>query len=265
MGVRLDMMRPRGNTEVLPCMYHTHGGGMAFLTAGAGPMRNHQMSVAARGICVIAVEFRNSAGGLAYGPNAPPAPFPAGINDCMTGLVHIYENKARLRISTIVTSGESGGGNLCVALALLAKRQGRHDLIDGVYACCPFVSGSYTTPPPSLLSFAENDYRDEMSRFGGMCVSIYTSGQACDDPIAWPLKASVEDLEGLPPTVISVNEVDPLRDEGLELYRLLRRAGVTARATVVIGTGHAQDLGGTSCSAPFIAAGVLDSLCAFVK
>jgi len=45
------------------------------------------------------------------------------------------------------------------------------------------------------------------------------------DPLAWPAFASEDDVRGLPPTVISVNECDPLRDEGIEFYRLLLRAG----------------------------------------
>ena len=47
---------------------------------------------------------------------------------------------------------------------------------------------------------------------------------------------------GLPPHVISVNEIDPLRDEGLLYYRRLVRAGVPAVGRIVAGTGHGCDL-----------------------
>ena len=43
------------------------------------------------------------------------------------------------------------------------------------------------------------------------------------DPLAWPGFATDDDVKGLPPTVISVNECDPLRDEGIGFYRLLIR------------------------------------------
>ena len=58
------------------------------------------------------------------------------------------------------------------------------------------------------------------------------------NPLAWPGFAREEDVRGLAPTVISVNECDPLRDEGIEFYRLLLRAGVAARCRQVMGTIH---------------------------
>ena len=56
-----------------------------------------------------------------------------------------------------MVSGESGGGNLTLATALKAKREGRLDRIDGVYAQCPYISGLYATQPPELPSLTEND------------------------------------------------------------------------------------------------------------
>lgn len=52
----------------------------------------------------------------------------------------------------------------------------------------------------------------------------------------------MEDLQGLPPHVISVNELDPLRDEGLAFHRRLVAAGVSSVARTVIGTSHAGDM-----------------------
>ena len=62
------------------------------------------------GMVVVGVEFRNGGGKLGNHP------FPAGLNDCMSGLQWTFNNKAALRISTIVVSGESGGGNLTLAV-----------------------------------------------------------------------------------------------------------------------------------------------------
>jgi len=51
--------------------------------------------------------------------------------------------------------------------------------------------------------------------------------------------ATDEELSGLPPHIISVNELDPLRDEGLMYYRRLLAAGVPAAGRVVVGSCHA--------------------------
>ena len=60
--------------------------------------------------------------------------------------------------------------------------------------------------------------------------------------MCWPYQSSLIDLAGLPPHVISVNELDPLHDEGLAFYRRLLAAGVPAIGRTVNGTCHAGDL-----------------------
>ena len=62
------------------------------------------------------------------------------------------------------------------------------------------------------------------------------------NPLAWPGFATEDDVRGLVPTMISVNECDPLRDEGVNFYRLLLRAGVDARCRQVMGTIHGTEI-----------------------
>ena len=62
------------------------------------------------------------------------------------------------------------------------------------------------------------------------------------NPLAWPGFATIEDVRGLPEIVISVNECDPLRDEGINFYRLLLAAGVPAQCRQVMGTIHATEI-----------------------
>ena len=74
-------------------------------------------------------------------------------------------------------------------------------------------------------------------------VRVYDSELAnANNPLAWPLQASVEDLQGLPPHVLSMNELDPLRDEGIAFLRKLQAAEVSAVGRVVLGTSHAADV-----------------------
>ena len=220
----------------MPAILHIHGGGMAIMEASSTGYTRWRDELASTGMVVVGVEFRNAAGKLG------PFPFPAGLNDCFSGLQWTHENRDRLGISKIVISGESGGGNLSLATTLKAKGEGVLDMIDGVYAQCPYISGAYADKDPALPSLYENDdYFLNCSMMGSM-VRMYSPDAADDtNPLAWPYHASVEDLAGLPPHVISVNELDPLRDEGLAYFRKLLAAGSPATSRTVNGTVHAGD------------------------
>jgi len=220
-----------------PGVLHLHGGGMVMLEA-AGPTyggwRDH---LAASGLVVVGVEFRNGAG------KHGPYPFPAGLDDCTAGLRWVLDRKAELGISTLIVSGESGGGNLTLATALRAKREGIADGIAGVYAMCPFISNAWAAPTPELTSLVENDgYFLEVAMMGALAKVYDPSGEHVTDPLAWPLHAAVDDLTGLPPHVISVNQLDPLRDEGLLYARKLLDAGVPVVSRTVNGTCHAGEM-----------------------
>jgi len=68
------------------------------------------------------------------------------------------------------------------------------------------------------------------------------------NPLAWPSFAGVDDVTGFPRTVISVNECDPLRDEGINFYRLLLQAGVPARCRQMMGTSHGTEIFAIACA-----------------
>jgi acetyl esterase/lipase len=234
----LHVIRP-DNDDILPCVYYIHGGGMAQLSAFYGNYRAWGRMIAAKGVTVVMVEFRNS-----VVPSKVPeiAPYPAGLNDCVSGLKWTHENASLLKIDPkqIVVAGESGGGNLTLATGLKLKKEGSLNLVKGFYALCPYIAGMW--PDDRLPSSYENEgiFLSLHSNWGAMSYGIdaYNAG----DPMAWPLFATKEDVEGFPPTVISVNECDPLRDEGIAFYRLLLSAGVAARGRVVLGTMHGAEI-----------------------
>jgi len=135
-----------------------------------------------------------------------------------------------------------------LATAILARREGRVDQIDGVFAQCPYVSNAYAEarapggPPSGLASLVENDGYFVATDNMALLAHLYDPGGAHrTDPLAWPLHATLDDLRGLPPHLITVNELDPLRDEGLLYYRKLLAAGVPAVGRVLTGTCHAGD------------------------
>lgn len=235
--IDLYVHRPNTSDGPMPAVVHTHGGGMVIAAAADPNYQRWRDELAAAGLVVVGVEFRNGAGKLGNHP------FPAGLNDCASGLQWTFDNKNELGISNIVVSGESGGGNLSLATALKARRDGRLEQVDGVYAQCPYISNAYAAGDPLLPSLVENDGYFLSSEMMVPLAKIYDpSGAHATNPLAWPYYATLEDLESLPPHVISVNELDPLRDEGLSYFRKLLTAGVSAASRTVNGTCHAGDL-----------------------
>lgn len=236
--VKIRFVRPQTD-EPVPCVYYIHGGGMMVFSCFDGNYRAWSKIIAANGVAVAMVDFRNC-----LTPSSAPevAPFPAGLNDCASGVRWLAANADALGIDPdrIIIAGESGGGNLTIATGLKLKQDGDLGLVSGLYPLCPYIAGSW--PRPEFPSSSENN---------GILIGLHTNRGAMaygieelekKNPLAWPLFASEDDVAGLPPTMISVNECDPLRDEGVAFYRLLLKAGVNARCREVRGTCHGAEI-----------------------
>jgi acetyl esterase len=241
--INLRLIRPVGD-EIPACVYYIHGGGMAAMSCYDGNYAAWGRIIAAQGVAVAMIDFRNS-----ISPSSVPevAPYPAGLDDCVSGLEWLAANATGLGIdrSRIVVAGESGGGNLTLATGLRLKKEGKLGLITGLFALCPYIAGSW--PRPDLPSSTENNgiLLDLHNNRGAVGYGIEEFEQR--NPLAWPGFAGTEDVTGLVPVVISVNECDPLRDEGIEFYRLLLRAGVQARCRQVMGTIHGTEVFPIAC------------------
>jgi acetyl esterase len=241
--VKIQLIQPKSATA-LPCVYYIHGGGMMTMSCYDGNYRAWGKIIAACGVNVAMVDFRNC---VTPSSASEVAPFPAGLNDCVSGLKWVSENAASMNIDQqrIIIAGESGGGNLTLATALKLKQENQLDLIHGLYALCPYIAGSW--PFEESPSSVENNgiLLDLHSNYASMAYGIEEFDK--QNPLAWPSFAKGDDVRGLPPTIISVNECDPLRDEGINFYRLLLRQGVQARCRQVMGTAHATEVFPTIC------------------
>jgi acetyl esterase len=257
--IKIQLIQPE-SAEPLPCVYYIHGGGMMMMSCFDGNYRAWGKIIAAQGVSVAMVDFRN-----AVSPSSAPevAPYPAGLNDCISGLKWVSANASTLNIDPkrIIVAGESGGGNLTLATGLRLKRDQNLDLIQGLYALCPYIAGVW--PLDENPSSTENNgiLLDLHSNYGAMAYGIEELEKR--NPLAWPSFASGEDVRGLPPTVISVNECDPLRDEGVGFYRLLLREGVEARCRQVMGTAHGTEIFPIAC--PEISRDTARNLAAFCR
>jgi len=241
--VKIQFIRP-DNAERLPCVYYIHGGGMAMMSAFDGLYRAWGRIIAAQGVAVAMVDFRN----CVRASSAPEVePFPAGLNDCVSGLrwVHSHADLLKIDPKKIIVAGESGGGNLTLATGMKLKKDNDLGLIKGLYALCPYIAGEW--PQARFPSSTENNgiLLDLHNNRGFMGYGV--EAFKARDPLAWPSFATEEDVKGLPPTVISVNECDPLRDEGIAFYRLLLKAGVPARAHTALGTVHGTEIFAITC------------------
>jgi len=239
--IALHIFRPAGAIGPLPGVVYLHGGGMTILDTDNKVHQQWSRDLAAAGLTVVAVDFRNAwtPGGL--------NPFPAGLDDCAAGIDWVHAHRGELGISKVVLQGESGGANLVLASALKAKREGRLDRIDGVYAMVPYISGGYgwgtARKLTELPSMVENDGHYLNVAMMDLLVTLYDpTGENAENPLAWPYFATEADVAGLPPHVVTVNELDPLRDEGIAYYRLLQRAGVPAVGKVNLGLTHAAEM-----------------------
>lgn len=259
-SVKILFIRPE-SVEPLPLVYYIHGGGMQTMSAFNGIYRSWGRIIAQQGVAVAMVDFRNC---LTPSTALEVEPFPAGLNDCVAGLKYMIGSAADHGVDPehVIVAGESGGGNLTLATGLKLLQDGDIGLIRGLYALCPYIAGSW--PQERFPSTIENNglLLDLHNNRGEMAYGI--EAFEAGNPLAWPSFATEDDVRGLPPTVISVNECDPLRDEGIDFYRLLLRAGVEgARCRQVMGTIHGTEIIAIAC--PDISRNTAADMAAFCR
>ena len=217
---------------------------MATMSCYYGNYQAWGRMIAANGVAVVMIDFRNAVSASSV-PEV--AAYPAGLNDCVSGLNWLISQAEALSIDSkkIIIAGESGGGNLTLATGMTLLKQGQMSLVQGLYALCPYIAGYW--PLPENPSSQENNglLLDLHNNYGRVSYGLEAYEQR--DPLAWPGFAREADVQGLVPTVISVNECDPLRDEGINFYRMLMGAGVTARCRQVMGTIHGTEIFPATC------------------
>jgi acetyl esterase len=240
--VRLTIRRPQKiATNPVPAVVHFHSGGMVILGTDNPMHVTWNEELTRTGLITIAVDFRNAIMPGSYNP------FPAGLEDCASAVRWVHAHRKELGISKIVLQGESGGGNLALAVALKALKEGWVDSIDGVCATQPYISGAYGMPRDwklqELPSLVECDGYLISCVTSALNVRLYDpTGEHSKNPLAWPYWASTKEMMGLPPHLIITNELDPLRDEGNVYYRKLVKAQVRAVAKMNMGVVHEAEL-----------------------
>lgn len=219
-GVPLRIYRPAGTD--LPGVLYLHGGG--FCLGDLNTEHGGAIQVALEiGAVVVSVGYRL----------APEHPYPAGLEDCYVGLLHLA-GLAEVDGARLAVHGQSAGGGLAAATALLARDRGGpalrfqslgipevDDRLETV-SMQQFVATPLWSRPQAVRSW-----------------EMYLGGQEADQYAA-PARAT--DLSGLPPAYVTTMELDPLRDEGILYAMRLLAAGVSVELHSYPGTFHGASL-----------------------
>ncbi|MEU6746212.1 alpha/beta hydrolase [Spirillospora sp. NPDC046719] len=223
--VRTRIIRPKGASGPLPVMFYIHGAGWVFGDEKTHDRLFRELAVGAGAAGVFPVYDR-----------APEARYPTQVEQNYAVGQWVMEHGAEHGLDTtrIAVAGESVGGCMSAVFALMNKQRGGIDLKAQVLLY-PVTNADFGTP--SYLQFAEGYYltRDGMKWFWD---AYAPDPSRRTEVYASPLQASLEELRGLPTTLLITDEADVLRDEGEMYANKLREAGVDVTAVRVAGMVH---------------------------
>jgi acetyl esterase/lipase len=230
--IALTIYTPRYAKGPLPCVYHIHGGG--YVGGSAAQLEPLHRPLAYELECVIvSVDYRL----------APEHRFPAGIEDSYAGLAWTFANAEALSIDTsrVGVMGESAGGGLAAALALLVRDRGEYPLAFQhlIYPMLDDRTCVAAEPNPVAGEFIWTPHNNH---FGWSSLLGQPPGLPGVSPYAAPARAT--NLAGLPPTFIACPTLDLFIDEDIAYATRLLRAGVPVELHVYPGGFHGFDIFG---------------------
>ena len=221
-GVLVRTYTPLEGTRPFPVIVYYHGGG--WVIADLDTYEPSARALAAKtGAIVVSVAYRQ----------APEHPFPNAHEDAFAAYQWVVENASQIggNPSRIATAGESAGGNLAVAVPLMAKERGVQ-LPVHILSVYPIADGDVQSPSYDEYANAKPLNRPLMEWFFNYYMPNW---QTETDPL---ISLTSADLSGLPATTIVNAEIDPLRSEGEELMQAMQAAGVSVEREVYPGVTH---------------------------
>ncbi|WP_030177750.1 alpha/beta hydrolase [Streptomyces sp. NRRL S-813] len=224
-SVRARIVKPAGATGTLPVILYIHGAGWVFGNAHTHDRLVRELAVGADA-AVVFPEYDLS----------PEHRYPVAIEQNYAVARWVVQEGATKGLdgTRLAVAGDSVGGNMSAALTLMAKERGDVSLVQQVLFY-PVTDANFDTP--SYHQFATGYFlrRDGMQWFWDQ----YTTDEAERAQItASPLRATTEQLTGLPPALVITGEADVLRDEGEAYAGKLREAGVPVTAVRFQGIIH---------------------------
>jgi len=212
-NINVRFIRPAGNNAVLPVIYYIHGAGWVFGNAHTHDKLVRELAVRTNSI-VVFPEYTLS----------PEAKYPTAIEQNYSVLQQLPDlaEAKKLDLSRLTVSGDSVGGNMATVMTIMTKQREGIKISQQVLYY-PVTNANFDTE--SYNTFADNYYltKEGMQWFWDK----YTTDENERAEItASPLRATLDQLKGLPAAMILNGEADVLRDEGEAYARKLRDAGV---------------------------------------
>ncbi|WP_410872080.1 alpha/beta hydrolase [Nocardia sp. A7] len=212
------------STEPGPAAIYLHGGGMILGNVGLfdGSVSRY---VSASGTPILSVDYRL----------APEHPHPTPVSDAYDALVWLHEHAADLNVdpARIAVFGDSAGGGLAAAVAILARDRGGPGIARQMLLM-PMLDDRTRTPDPHLAPFVLWSWDDNRT---GWQALLGDAAGGPDTP-AHAAPARVTDPAGLPPAYIEVGQLDIFRDEDLAYALRLSQAGVPVEFHLHTGVPH---------------------------
>ena len=223
--VRVRIVRPQGAVATLPVIVYLHGGGWVLGNARTHDRLVRELAVGAEA-AVAFVEYSRS----------PEVRYPVAIEQAYATARWLVRSGAEIDLDArrIAVAGDSVGGNMAAALALMAKERGDVRFVH-VQMYYPVTDAGMATGSYEHYADGPLITRKAMEWFW----DAYTTDPAQRMEItASPNQATVEQLRGLPPTLLLGAEADVLRDEGEAYAAKLRLAGVEVTTVRYDGICH---------------------------
>ena len=228
--VIVDLYVPREAPRPLPAILHIHGGG--FVAGSAASLEPVLQAIAhAQRCAIVSVEYRL----------APETPAPGALEDCYAALLWLASEASVIGVDRrrIGVMGESAGGGLAAALALLTRDRGELDLAFQhlIYPMLDDRTAALDDPHPIA---GEYIWTPLNNRFGWTAHLGYEPGREGVPPYFAPSRAT--SLRNLPPAYIATGALDLFVEEDIEYARRLIRDGVPCELHVYPGAFHGFDL-----------------------
>lgn len=233
--ISLTIIRPDNQSAALPVAVRVHGGSLCMFDKTNRMYQYWARKMASQGMVVVSMGYRKASGKMGNHP------YPAALNDVISVVDWAHSLKAELKGRNVFLSGDQAGAGLSCAAAIELLRKGKMDHLDGVFAQFPLLYGNYDALPAFLPSIVQNDGYLVGANQLTVCSSLYDLGGeqfANGNPTCWPLLAQPVDLKGLCPHVLTVNELDVNKDDGVTYAQMLKRAGVQTNVRCIMGASN---------------------------